>query len=142
MAIGQGIRRRAGGNSNMYEAGPAKGASLPTPEEALAAMAKQGSPRVPMGMSAVVANNASGAPSSNTTAVAKKNTQAGDPTAGGKGGARTPILAERLGARYTVQVKTSAPHMVEAAPTQANGRIVKSVMGSRPNFDSGNVDSF
>jgi hypothetical protein len=77
------------------------------------------------------------------TLVPKKNTQAADPTAGGKSGGRPAILnagGERLGAAYRVKSKYSVSSP-EAAATMANGRIVPSTMGSRQNFSSGSADS-
>ena len=77
------------------------------------------------------------------TLVPKKNTQAADPTAGGKSGGRTPILnagGERLGAAYRIKSRYSVSSP-EAGATMANGRIVPSTMGSRQNFSSGSSDS-
>jgi hypothetical protein len=77
------------------------------------------------------------------TLVPKKNTQAADPTAGGKSGGRPAILnagGERLGAAYRVKSKYSVSSP-EAGATMANGRIVPSTMGSRQNFSSGSADS-
>jgi hypothetical protein len=77
------------------------------------------------------------------TLVPKKNTQASDPTAGGKSGGRPAILnagGERLGAAYRVKSKYSVSSP-EAAATQANGRTVPSTMGSRQNFSDGTDSS-
>jgi hypothetical protein len=77
------------------------------------------------------------------TLVPKKNTQAADPTAGGKSGGRPAILnagGERLGAAYRVKSKFSVSSP-EAAATMSAGRIVPSTMGSRQNFSSGSDNS-
>lgn len=37
---------------------------------------------------------------------------------------RSPVMAERLGASYVVNVRTEAQTLPEAGATQANGRIV------------------
>jgi hypothetical protein len=77
------------------------------------------------------------------TLIPKKNTQAADPTAGGKSGGRPAILnagGERLGAAYRVKSRYSVSSP-EAGATMAAGRIVPSTMGSRQNFSSGSADS-
>jgi hypothetical protein len=73
------------------------------------------------------------------TLIPKKNTQAADPTAGGKSGGRPAILnagGERLGAAYRVKSRYSVSSP-EAGATMASGRIVPSTMGSRQNFSDG-----
>ena len=73
------------------------------------------------------------------TLIPKKNTQAADPTAGGKSGGRPAILnagGERLGAAYRIKSRYSVSSP-EAGATMASGRIVPSTMGSRQNFSDG-----
>jgi hypothetical protein len=73
----------------------------------------------------------------------KKNTQASDPTAGGKAN-RTNMLAgdaaqsERMGARYRTSVKFAPTIDPAAGPTMANAKMVRSVAGRQaPNFGDG-----
>jgi hypothetical protein len=73
----------------------------------------------------------------------KKNTQAADPTAGGKANkknvsAGNAASSERMGARYRTSVNFAPTIDPAAGPTMANARTVKSVSGRQtPNFDDG-----
>jgi len=113
--------------------------NVPSPDEALAGMAKVGNPRQPMGNAGYTFNNASGAPSKNTTLMPKKGAQAADPNPmPGQPGTHRYASYNRNGAHYGVAVNFSAQVAPEAGPTQANGRIVRSVAGrSAPNFSDG-----
>lgn len=117
--------------------------NLPTPEEALAGMAAVGSPRVPMGTSMVHDfQNVSGSPLRGDL-VARGNKQSGGavysdqtvpPASPGLPANRQNVPQERLGAQYRVSAMVPAPVMVEAAATQANGRIVTSSVERDDNF--------
>lgn len=126
--MGHAMRRRAGAASNhMDAAGKKTSVDVPSVIEQ----------HITAGSAKLAVGAVKG------TLVPKKNTQAADPTAGGKSGGRPAILnagGERLGAAYRVKSKfsVSAP---EAAATMANGRVVPSTMGSRQNFSSGSADS-
>ena len=127
---GHGMRRRSGAPSNHLEsAGKAMARIHSTSDEHYAAAGAAGSVRIPMGAAAVETNYTG-------TLVPKKNTQAGDPTAGGKAN-RTNV--EKVGASYRVQPKSTFVQLDPAAgPTMANARIVPSVQGRvNPNFDAG-----
>ena len=119
--------------------------NIPTTEEILASAAHASSPRRYMGMDA--AKLAPSVPSRGT-AVAKKNTQAGDPTSGGKANranvpAGNAAASERMGARHRISVKFPASTEPAAAETMANGRMISSVAGRQaPNFNDGNSSSY
>lgn len=125
--------------------------NLPTPEEALAGMAAVGSPRVPMGTSMVHDfQNTSGMPLRGTL-VPRKNTQSGGavyenqtvpPASPGTPANRTNIPQERLGAQYRVSAMVPAPVGIEAAATQANGRIVTSAVVREGNFGDAAKNSY
>jgi hypothetical protein len=58
--------------------------------------------------------------------IKKGNRQAGEPAMGG-GGTGTRVQSyERHGARHRVQIPLRLPTVPEAAPTQANGRVIPS----------------
>lgn len=101
--------------------------NIPTPDEALAGMSRIGSPRQPMGQQGFAFNSPTSEGSPNTTSVAKKGAQAGDPTGSNKKnrkGIQYPLPAERTGAQYRITAKFP-PHTSPAAgATQANGRII------------------
>lgn len=110
--------------------------SIPSPDEALAGMARIGAPRVPMGNSVYsTVVNASGHPDKGSV-VPRRNTQAGDLS--GPAGNRAYGTHDRNGARYGIAVNYAAPVSPEAAATQANGRVFKSAVDrDRTNFDMG-----
>jgi hypothetical protein len=127
-SVGHGMRRRSGISSNSLEAaGKSMARSHQTSEEATQAAAMAGSPRIPMGQAAPVLTG---------TLMPKHNTQAGDPTAGGKA---NRVNIEKIGATYRVQPKAMYMQLDPAAgPTLANARIIPSVAGrSNPNFEMG-----
>lgn len=141
---GSAVRRRAGAPSNHFDSvGSRARVNLPTPEEALAGMAAVGSPRVPMGTSmAHDFQNTSGMPLRGEL-VPRGNTQTGGavyenqtvpPASPGLPANRQNIPQERLGAQYRVNAMVPAPVMIEAAATQANGRIVTSSVTREGNF--------
>lgn len=113
--------------------------NIPSPDEALAGMARTGNPRQPMGTSGFTFNNASGAPSKNTHPMPKNHSKDADPTlAPGQPGTHRYASYDRNGAHYGIVVNYSAQTSPEAGATQANGRIVRSVAAkSAPNFSDG-----
>jgi hypothetical protein len=116
----------------------AKG-SIPSPDEALAGMAKQG--RKPMMKDGVKFTSPSASPQAGTL-VKKKGAQAGDPY-GQKGAPRSNVSAtgkDRAGAAYSIKGGPRYTKMVDpsAGATQANGiRISTAAKRDRMNFDSG-----
>ena len=127
-SVGHGMRRRTGIPSNPLEAaGTSMARSHQTSEEAHEAAAAAGSHRIAVGAAVMPTVG---------TMVPRKNTQAADPTAGGKAN-RANI--ENIGATYRVQPKSTFVQIdPSAGPTMANARIVPSVQGrENPNFESG-----
>lgn len=127
-SVGHGMRRRSGIPSNSLEAaGASMARSHQTSEEAHEAAGAAGSHRIAVGAAAMPTVG---------TMVPRKNTQAADPTAGGKAN-RANI--ENIGATYRVQPKSTFVQLdPSAGPTMANARIVPSVQGrENPNFESG-----
>lgn len=109
--------------------------NLPTPEEALAGMARVGSPRIPVGNSAI---ESSASPALQGTLVPKKGAQAADPAlVPGLSGGRNAIINENLGATHAVTV--GVPPMTDpaAGATQANGHVVKSSINRADSFWDG-----
>jgi hypothetical protein len=111
--------------------------SIPSPDEALAGMAKQG--RKPMMKDGVAFTSPSASPKAGTL-VPKKNTAAGDPY-GSKGAPRSNVPAtgkDRMGAAYTVQARYTKNTDPAAGMTQANGKIIATATKrDRTNFDGG-----
>jgi len=113
--------------------------SIPSPDEALAGMAKQG--RQPMMKEGLGFTSPSASPKAGTL-VSKKNTAAGDPS-GAKGAPRSNVQAalpaqDRNGAAYSIKASYTKMTDPAAGQTQANGRIIKTaVKRDRTNFDSG-----
>jgi hypothetical protein len=118
--------------------------SIPSPDEALAGMAKQG--RKPMMKDGIKFSSPSAAPQAGTL-VPKKNTAAGDPTSQ-KGAPRANVPApspaqDRNGAAYSIKARYTKLTDPAAGMTQANGRIIKTAMKrDRTNFDSGAGTSY
>ena len=144
-SMGHAMRRRMGAPSNHLEAaGKSMTRNHMTPEEVIASAEHKNSARRYMGMDATKATPS--APSRGT-AVARKNTQAGDPTSGGKANranvsSGNAAASERMGAKYrvTASFPTVAP---EAGPTMANAKTISSVSGRQaPNFNDGNSSSY
>lgn len=81
-----------------------------------------------MGTDAAYAENISGAPSANTSLVAKKNTQSG-PVPGVKANRKGTL--ERNGFQGAPQVAYSYPQAPEAANTFRNVRLMPSAKGNR-----------
>ena len=132
-SVGHGMRRRSGIPSNPLEAaGTSMARSHQTSEEAHGAASAAGSHRIAVGAAAMPTVG---------TMVPRKNTQAADPTAGGKA---NRVNVEKVGATYRVQPKSTFVQIdPSAGPTMANARIVPSVQGrSTPNFESGNQASY
>ena len=144
-SIGHGMRRRNGTPASSLEAvGSMKNRTHITHHEAVDAASQVGSPRLPL--------SASSNPAESTmtsvdeinpgqlqgTLMPKKNTQAGDPTGGGKANRMNIPYQERIGAQYRVTVPFTPTIDPAAGPTMANARIVPSIAGrANPNFSSG-----
>jgi len=107
--------------------------NLPTPEEAIAGMARVGSPRVPMGNSVIT--DARSIPPLRGTLVPRGNTAAGDMY--GPTGSRANVMQESLGASYRVTAFTPPMTSPEAGATQANGRIIPSAIQRMDSFGDG-----
>lgn len=124
---GHGLRRREGNPTNHLEsAGKNMARTHQTSDEAYEAASAANSHRIPMGST----------PAPTGTLVPKKNTQAADPTAGGKANRKN---IEKIGASYRVQPKATFMQVDPAAgPTMASAKVVPSVQGRvAPNFESG-----
>jgi hypothetical protein len=129
-------------SSHLEAAGKSMSKNSMTPEEVIASAEHKTSARRYMGMDAAKATTA--APSRGTK-IAKKNTQAADPTAGGKANRSNMLVnnaaaSERMGARYrvTASYPTVAP---EAGPTMANAKTVPAANGQAGNFNNGMKNS-
>lgn len=128
------MRRRMGAPSNHFESvGNMKNRNIDTPEEVLASAAHSASPRRYVGMDYSGVTNVSAKPLKGKL-MPKKNTQAGDPTSGGKANrknvpAGNAAQSERMGARYVVGAKFPAVHSAEASATLANAKMIPSVRG-------------
>ena len=136
-SVGHAMRRRMGAPSNHHEAAGKSMAKELSPEQVIASGA-----RAYMGSEAGSFTSPSAKPAVGKL-MPKKNTQAANPTAGGKAN-RTNMLAgdatasERMGARYRTSVRFAPTIDPAAGPTMANARTVKSVSGRQsPNFDDG-----
>ena len=133
-SVGHGMRRRSGAPSNYLEAGPSMSRMHPTSDEHHAAAASAGSHRIAIG-TADSTYAATPAPALEGTLVPRKNTQAMDPTAGGKAN-RANI--EVIGASYRVQPKSTYVQLdPSAGPTMANARLLPTVVGNTDNFGGG-----
>lgn len=142
--LGHAMRRRMGAPSSHLEAaGKSMTRNHMTPEEVIASAEHANSARRYMSMDA--AKTASPVAPERGTPVAKKNTQASDPTAGGKSNKKNILVnnaaaSERMGAKFriTASVPSVAP---EAGPTMANAKTVPAVAGQSGNFDTGMTTS-
>jgi hypothetical protein len=101
--------------------------------EALAGMARIGSPRQPMGQQGFAFNDPSGEPSPNTTPIAKKHSKDVNPAAGGKAN-RKGVMLDRNGAQYRITAKFPPHSSPEAGATQAHGRIISAAKPELGNF--------
>lgn len=136
-SMGHGMRRRSGAPSNHLESAgkSVKNRNHATHHEAYEAASASGSPRIAAGNATMNSVDETSSAQLQGTLVPKKNTQAGDPTAGGKAN-RTNI--ERIGAQYRVTVPYTPTIDPAAGPTMANARVVPSVAGrANPNFQGG-----
>lgn len=143
---GHATRRRAGAPSNHFDSvGIGGRVNLPTPEEAIAGMARVGSPRIPMGMSAILDfANAEVIPPLKGTQVPKTGNAKGATPWGPPTGVRENVdfRSERSGASYRVNA-VGAPTIDPAAgATQANGRIVPSALAREDSFDDGMMGAY
>ena len=118
--------------------------SIPSPDEALAGMAKQG--RKPMMKDGIKFTSPSASPEAGTL-VKKKGAQAGDPYAQPMG-TRSNVPAtgqDRTGAAYSIKGAPRYTKMTDpaAGATQANGRVISTAAKrDRANFDSGSGASY
>lgn len=135
-SAGHAIRRRSGAPSAHSDSvGIGGRVSLPTPEEALAGMARVGSPRVPMGNDAIPSPNV--VPVLRGTLMPKSGNAKGGAPWEGPTGHRDFIAQERLGAARTVTVSTPPMTDPAAGATTANGRVVPSAIGREDSFGDG-----
>jgi len=141
-SLGHAMRRRMGAPSNHHEAaGNSMDRNHMTPEEVIASAEHANSARKYVGQTAQF-TSPSAAPSKGTL-IGKKNTQASDPTAGGKANksnvpAGNAAASERMGARYRTKVNFAPTIAPEAGPTMQSAKMVPSVSGRQaPNFNDG-----
>jgi len=136
-------QRRRTGSPSSHLGGVVAKSNIPDPAEALAGMAKVGNPRQPMGNDGYTFNDASSAPSKNTTFMPKHQSKDNNPNLmPGQPGTHQYASYDRNGAHYGVVVNYIAQTSPEAGATQANGRIIRSVAGkSSPNFWDGSQSS-
>lgn len=134
---GHGMRRRTGAPSNHLESAgkSVKNRNHATHHEAYEAAASVGSPRIALGDATMSSVDELNPAQLQGTLMPKKNTQAADPTAGGKANRQN---IERIGASYRITVPFTPTIDPAAGPTMANARIVPSVAGrANPNFEAG-----
>jgi hypothetical protein len=113
--------------------------SIPSPEEALAGMAKVGAPRTPMGLLGVQFSAPSAAPESGNK-VPKNSGKGVDPAIQGKG-TRNAVMGEQKGGAYSIGDSYMKQTEPAAGATMQHARLFKSVIQrSKPNFQSG-IDS-
>ena len=139
-SAGHAIRRRQGAPSAHTWSVPNGGrVDLPTPEEALAGMARVGSPRIPMGSSAIPNPNV--VPILRGTLMPKTNQSKSQNPVLGPTNHRGNVQ-ETMGAAYKVGV--SYPPMIDpsAGATQANGKIVPSAMRRGDSFSDGSNGAY
>ena len=140
---GSAVRRREGAPASHMDsfAAAIPRVNLPTPEEALAGMARVGSPRVPMGTSTITDfANANAVPPLRGELVPKTgNIKTGDPYIIPGLQVRSNVAwgSERSGACY--RVKAVMPPTIDpaATSTQANGRIIPSVINRSGSWADG-----
>lgn len=157
--MGHAMRRRAGAPTNHLEsAGPTAGRMHDTSDEQYETAKSQNSPRTSIGEEMNSNENiensmspiqdaddyaAKAATPEMGTMVAKHNTQAADPTAGGVGHRNNVLYNERLGASYKVTVNTDFTVDPTVGPTMANARVIPSVMGRQnPDFTGAINDQY
>jgi len=69
--------------------------------------------------------------------VVSKNAGKGVDPASQPKGVRSPVMAERMGASYTVVTNISKPNSPESAQTLANAKVLPAVTHRERNFQSG-----
>ena len=141
-SLGHAMRRRIGAPSNHHEAaGKSMARNNMTPEEVISSAEHKNSARKYVGQDASFTSPS--AKPAKGTLIGKKNTQASDPTAGGKANkknvsAGNAAASERMGARYRTKVNFAPTIAPEAGPTMQSAKMVPSVAGRQaPNFDDG-----
>ena len=141
-SLGHAMRRRIGAPSNHHEAaGKSMARNNMTPEEVISSAEHKNSARKYVGQDASFTSPS--AKPAKGTLIGKKNTQASDPTAGGKANKKNvstgnAAQSERMGARYRTTVNFAPTIDPAAGPTMANAKQVPSVAGRQsPNFDNG-----
>lgn len=146
-SAGSAVRRREGAPaSHMDSMGVGARVSLPTPEEALAGMARVGSPRVPMGTSAITDfANANAVPPLRGELVEKKGNAKGVdpyPVPGLTVRENVPAGSERSGASYRINAVVPPTIDPAATATQANGRIVPSSISREDAWGDGMMGAY
>ena len=140
---GSAVRRREGAPASHMDSlgAPVPRVSLTTPEEALAGMARVGSGRIPMGTSAITDfANANAVPPLRGELVPKTgNIKTGDPYIIPGLQVRSNVVwgSERSGASYRVKAIMSPTIDPAATATQANGRIIPSVINRSGSWADG-----
>lgn len=134
-SAGHAIRRRMGAPSAHSDSSIGARVNLPTPEEAIAGMARIGSPRVPMGNDVIP--NVSAVPPLRGGLVPKTGNSKGGASFEGPAGNKSNVSQERLGASRTVTVSTPPMTDPAAGATQANGKIVASAIPRSDTFGDG-----
>ena len=141
-SVGHAMRRRMGAPSNHHEEkGRIMARNHMTPEEVISSAEHAGSARRYVGQS--VGFSAPSATPATGKLMPKKNTQAADPTAGGKANRKNvsagdAVASERMGARYRTAVNFAPSIDPAAGPTMASAKAVRSVSGRQaPNFGDG-----
>lgn len=108
--------------------------NLVNPDEALAGMARIGSPRQPVGKSVVSGATNPSADAAGKVARPHGVAKSTNPTAGGKANKKAKMVD---GAAYGISATINHPGAPEAGCTTANGRLfTSSINRTRTNFDS------
>ena len=140
---GSAVRRREGAPASHMDSLSAAipRVNLPTPEEALAGMARVGSGRIPMGTSTITDfANANAVPPLRGELVPKTgNIKTGDPyiVPGMKPRTNVAWGSERSGAAYRITAVMAPTIDPAASATQANGRIIPSVINRSGSWADG-----
>jgi len=140
---GSAVRRREGAPASHMDsfAAAIPRVNLPTPEEALAGMARVGSGRIPMGTSTITDfAHANAVPPLRGELVPKTgNIKTGDPYVipGLQIRGNVAWGSERSGASYRVKAIMSPTIDPAASATQANGRIIPSVINRSGSWADG-----
>ena len=138
--MGHAMRRRMGVSMSHRESvGTSMSKKFMTPEEIIASAEHANSARKYVGMS--IPSSVEAVKPEKGKLMPKKNTQAADPTAGGKANRKNVLNSnpgsERAGAKFRVVAKMPSVDPT-AAPTMANAKMIPSASGRQaPNFGDG-----